>query len=112
MSKHETQMTRWYWEERKGTLVEEFCAVPRGPGQGCRRWVMLIARPTLVSSTSAPDCWATCATAKAIESSVRMPVMSSFLPSSSTSLPNLRTGGGIVAPPARPAAEGYALGAP
>ena len=58
---------------------------------------MLMARPTLVSSTSAPDCWATCATANAIESSVRMPVMSSFLPSSSTSLPNLRTGGGIVA---------------
>jgi hypothetical protein len=29
MSKHETQMTRWYWEQRGGTLVEEFCAVRR-----------------------------------------------------------------------------------
>ena len=27
MSKHETQMTRWYWKQIGGTLVEEFIAV-------------------------------------------------------------------------------------
>jgi hypothetical protein len=31
MSKLETPMTRWYWEQVGGTLVEEFCAVPRSP---------------------------------------------------------------------------------
>ena len=30
MSKHETPMTRWYWQQVGGTLVEEFCAVRRG----------------------------------------------------------------------------------
>ena len=29
MSKLETPMTRWYWQQVGGTLVEEFCAVPR-----------------------------------------------------------------------------------
>jgi hypothetical protein len=29
MSKLETPMTRWYWKQVGGTLVEEFCAVPR-----------------------------------------------------------------------------------
>ena len=29
MSKHETPMIRWYWEQVRGTLVEEFCAVTR-----------------------------------------------------------------------------------
>lgn len=29
MSKLETPMTRWYWEQVGGTLVEEFCAAPR-----------------------------------------------------------------------------------
>ena len=27
MSKHETPMTRWYWQQIGGTLVEEFVAV-------------------------------------------------------------------------------------
>jgi hypothetical protein len=27
MSKHETSMIRWYWQQVGGTLVEEFCAV-------------------------------------------------------------------------------------
>lgn len=31
MSKHETRMTRWYWKQVGGTLVEEFPAVKRGP---------------------------------------------------------------------------------
>ena len=35
MSKHETPMTRWYWEQVGGTLVEEFCAVRRS--QTCER---------------------------------------------------------------------------
>ena len=30
MSKHETPMIRWYWEQVGGTLVEEFMAVPKG----------------------------------------------------------------------------------
>jgi hypothetical protein len=30
VSKLETPMTRWYWQQVGGTLVEEFCAVPRG----------------------------------------------------------------------------------
>jgi len=46
------------------------------------RCVILTARPTLVSSTSAPASCATFATAKAMESSVRTPVISSFFPSS------------------------------
>jgi hypothetical protein len=29
MSKLETPITRWYWQQVGGTLVEEFCAVPR-----------------------------------------------------------------------------------
>ena len=29
MSKLETPMTRWFWQQVGGTLVEEFCAVPR-----------------------------------------------------------------------------------
>ena len=27
MSKHETPMTRWYWQQVGGTLIEEFVAV-------------------------------------------------------------------------------------
>ena len=30
MGKLETPMTRWYWQQVCGTLVEEFCAVRRG----------------------------------------------------------------------------------
>ena len=33
MSKHETPMTRWYWNEVGGTLIEEFCVVR--PSQSC-----------------------------------------------------------------------------
>jgi hypothetical protein len=32
MSKHETPMTRWYWRQVGGTLIEEFVAVEKGPG--------------------------------------------------------------------------------
>ena len=36
MSKHETPLTRRYWEEIGGTLVEEFPAVLRGTGNAQR----------------------------------------------------------------------------
>ena len=36
MSKHETPLTRRYWEEVGGTLVEEFPAVFRGTGNAQR----------------------------------------------------------------------------
>ena len=36
MSKCETEMTLWYWNERGGTLIEEFMAVQRAPGQAQR----------------------------------------------------------------------------
>ena len=36
MSKLETPMTRWYWQQVGGTLVEEFCAVRRSPTCGVR----------------------------------------------------------------------------
>jgi hypothetical protein len=36
MSKLETPMTRWYWQQVGGTLVEEFCAVRRSRTCGTR----------------------------------------------------------------------------
>jgi hypothetical protein len=36
MSKLETPLTRWYWQQVGGTLVEEFCAVRRSPTCGIR----------------------------------------------------------------------------
>ncbi|HET9252136.1 MAG TPA: hypothetical protein VFP58_08475 [Candidatus Eisenbacteria bacterium] len=36
MSKLETPMTRWYWQQIGGTLVEEFCAVRRAEGCSVR----------------------------------------------------------------------------
>ena len=36
MSKHETPLTRRYWEEVGGTLIEEFPAVLRGTGNAQR----------------------------------------------------------------------------
>jgi len=36
MSKHETPMTRWYWKQVGGTLVEEFVAVAGGSDRGRR----------------------------------------------------------------------------
>jgi hypothetical protein len=37
MPTRETPMTRWYWEQVGGTLVEEFCAVKGSPTCGTRR---------------------------------------------------------------------------
>ena len=36
MSKNETPMTRWYWKQVGGTLVEEFVAVNGGTDRGKR----------------------------------------------------------------------------
>lgn len=36
MSKHETWMTRWYWQQVVGTLIEEFPAVRRTSSCGQR----------------------------------------------------------------------------
>ena len=36
MSNHETPMTRWYWEQVGGTLIEEFPAVKKSPENGKR----------------------------------------------------------------------------
>lgn len=36
MSKYETPMTRWYWEQVRGTLVEEFYAVSGQSDRGKR----------------------------------------------------------------------------
>jgi hypothetical protein len=36
MSRRETDMTLWYWEQRGGTLAEEFLLVPRTQGVGRR----------------------------------------------------------------------------
>jgi hypothetical protein len=36
MSKHETPMTRWYWQQVGGTLIEEFCAVRGSRSCGVR----------------------------------------------------------------------------
>ena len=37
MSKHETPMNRWYWQQVGGTLIEEFPAVTRSRTCGARR---------------------------------------------------------------------------
>ena len=36
MSRRETSMTVWYWQQIGGTLIEEFMLVPRKQGQGRR----------------------------------------------------------------------------
>jgi len=36
MSKHETPLTRWYWQQVGGTLIEEFVAVKRTSKCGVR----------------------------------------------------------------------------
>lgn len=36
MSKRETPLTRWFWRQTGGTLIEEFVAVQKGDGGGVR----------------------------------------------------------------------------
>lgn len=42
MSKRETQLTRWYWKQRGGTLIEEYPAVKRTKSHGQRLFDGLI----------------------------------------------------------------------
>lgn len=44
MSKRETPLTRWYWRQVGGLLVEEFCLVERAVGCG-GRWVDALILP-------------------------------------------------------------------
>ena len=52
MAKLETPLTRRYWQEIGGTLIEEFPAVRRGPNQG-GRWldgVVILDAPHLIAT--------------------------------------------------------------
>ena len=52
MSKRETPLTRRYWQEIGGTLIEEFPAVRRGPNQGRRLLdgVVILDSPCLIAN--------------------------------------------------------------
>ena len=52
MSKRETPLTRRYWQEIGGTLIEEFPAVRRGPNQGRRSLdgVVILDAPHLIAN--------------------------------------------------------------
>jgi hypothetical protein len=54
MSKHETPLTRRYWEEVGGTLIEEFPAVLRGSGNAQRLLdgVIVVGEPTRIARPS------------------------------------------------------------
>lgn len=57
MSKHETPLTRRYWKEVGGTLIEEFCAVGRTPKQGQRLLdgLIILDGPTEISKVRNVD---------------------------------------------------------
>ena len=52
MSKRETPLTRRYWQEIGGTLIEEFPAVRSGPNQGKRflDGVVILDAPHLIAN--------------------------------------------------------------
>ena len=52
MSKRETPLTRRYWQEIGGTLIEEFPAGRRGPNQGRRLLdgVVILDSPHLIAN--------------------------------------------------------------
>jgi hypothetical protein len=54
MSKHETPLTRRYWDEVGGTLVEEFPAVLRGSGNAQRLLdgVIIVSEPKRIAKPS------------------------------------------------------------
>jgi hypothetical protein len=54
MSKHETPLTRRYWDEVGGTLVEEFPAVLRGSGNAQRLidGVIILGEPKKIAKPS------------------------------------------------------------
>lgn len=53
MSKHETPLTRWYWEKVGGLLIEEFPAVRASPDQAKRLLdgLIVLGEPTARTST-------------------------------------------------------------
>ena len=57
MSKLETPMIRRYWKRTGGTLIEEFLAVPRKRGQGCRviDAIIVLGCPAKIAEKSEMD---------------------------------------------------------
>jgi hypothetical protein len=55
MSKHETPLTRWYWEKVGGLLIEEFPAVKASPNQAQRLLDGLIVLGEPTARTSARE---------------------------------------------------------
>jgi hypothetical protein len=57
VSKLETPMIRRYWEQVGGTLIEEFMAVPRKPGQGRRMidGIIVLGGPRKIATSSEVD---------------------------------------------------------
>jgi hypothetical protein len=53
MSKHETPLTRWYWEKVGGLLIEEFPAVKASPNQAKRLLdgLIVLGEPTARTSS-------------------------------------------------------------
>ena len=51
MSKHETPMTHWYWQQVGGTLIPEFCAVRRSRSCASRLLdaVIVIGGPRVIA---------------------------------------------------------------
>lgn len=52
MSKHETPLTRWYWNKIGGLLIEEFPIVGASPDQGKRHLdgLIVLGEPKSISS--------------------------------------------------------------
>lgn len=57
MSKHETPLTRRYWKEVGGTLIEEFTAIPRGVDHAPRMMdgVIILNEPKRIAKKSEVD---------------------------------------------------------
>jgi hypothetical protein len=55
MSKHETPLTRWYWEKVGGLLIEEFPVVKASPNQAKRLLDGLIVLGEPTSRTSSRE---------------------------------------------------------
>jgi len=56
MSKHETPMTRWYWGQVGGLLLEEYLVVPKAPDQGQRLLdgLIILGKPSEIASRGTP----------------------------------------------------------
>jgi hypothetical protein len=57
VSKHETPMTRWYWQQVGGLLIEEYTLVRRSPTNAPRYadGLIVLGEPTQISSTRTFD---------------------------------------------------------